>query len=172
MRGNVKSQAFIYLVKAKYEVQAMMETAKRIGLELPDYEIDDDRYERDINLHFVLSSIESLIRVMTNEKKKSKIDDGMLIETIMLSIARLNNIIDAFENIGLCVDDNSFDGHLYNSVSALAKVLDCFCGVDIEDEISSCNNITLDNYDVMARTITEKHHINIKKEIKLIVEEW
>lgn len=172
MRGNVTSKGFIYLTKAICEIKSTNEVGRRIGLELLDENDVTDTKCSKVNMCYAIRPLERLIQSLSNSHME--VDDGVLVLNILLALAHLNNIIDRFENIGMSIDCDTFDGHFYNAISAISRALDYFCGIDSNDDKAHepIDTVSLDNYVEVAYDVISKYSLAIRVEIKKIREEW
>lgn len=179
MRGNVTSKGFIYLTKALCEIKSTNEVGRRIGLELSDEkDVTDtlcspyDMQDTKVNTCYAMRPLEWLIQSLSNSH--TEVGDETLVSHILLALAHLNHIIDRFENVGMSIDCDTFDGHFYDAISALSRALDYFCGIDSNDDKAHepIDTVSLDNYVGVARDVTKKYSLAIRVEIKKIHEEW
>lgn len=189
MKGNVTSRGFIYLVKALCEIKNIDEVGRRIGLQLLNendmadisIECSCDQYEVDTHYairpleRYAIRPLEQLIRLLSDSQRK-EIHDEVLVMYILQSAACLNWLIERFESIGMSIDCDTFDGHLYNARSALLRALGYFCRIDIDSDDAKIyeliDEVSLNNYFEIAKDMTNKYHLTIQTEIKKILYDW
>lgn len=167
MKGNVDSKFLIYLTKAKFELQAMVELTETKGITLHD--------ELDVSIS--IRKIDDVLKWLTvgcdNKYKNVDMNKGV-VNNIVRTMADMNSLIDCFDSIGINVDCDRFDGHLYGTISALSKALDYLCEISVDDDVSHLpvDTVSHSNYMTVADSLYKKHALAILDNINAIRENW
>jgi hypothetical protein len=162
MKGNVSSQGFIYLTKAACEINSANEVGRSISFELLN---DTDIANANIK-------VTRLLQLLCDSH--ANVDGRRVVSNILDAMAYLNNFIKRFEDAGISIDCDAFEGHYYNIIGALSKSLDYFTNIDSEDDQAHelIDTVSLENRFDIEDEIMALYGSTVNDEVERIKSSW